>query len=357
MARQLITTHEMEGMRVLGGKKGTSRIGKVRRTVFHPTEKRVVGFIIKRPDLLWMFHRKDKFVAIDGFDLEDGRMVIKQDPAATDNAACKRMGVNYDECILWVGLPVMTQDGQAFGVVGNVEFDLSNGDVVSFATDSGMANNALLGRRNISADAIKGFRRGMGTALKTPDVEGEEVELGAMLVDDSVKDLVAEGGVAEKAGKATAVAMDKVHNVTESVSEKAGEVAEKTGELAQKGAYATGKQLKRSTTMFSDFKKEYNKAVGKPEAKPQSKSTPASGATKAASTNAASKAGSAPATGTKASSTAKSSSTKPAATSSKTATKTTTTAKKTTTTKKPAQKQKGMFASFKDEYNKGRYDK
>lgn len=342
MARQLVTTHEMEGMRVLGGKKGTSRIGKVRRTVFHPTEKRVVGFIIKRPDLLWMFHRKDKFVAIDGFDLEDGRMVIKQDPAATDNAACKRMGVNYDECILWIGLPVMTQDGQAFGVVGNVEFDLSDGDVVSFTTDSGMANNALLGKRTVSADAIKGFRRGMGTALKTPDYEGEEIELGAMLVDDSVKDLVAEGGVAEKAGKATAVAMDKVHNVTESVSEKAGEVAEKTGELAQKGAYATGKQLKRSTTMFSDFKNEYNKAVGKPEQKAQSKS---------ASTSTAKK--------TAASSEAKAASTKSAATGSKTTTKTTTTTttKKTTATKKPAQKKKGMFASFKDEYNKGRNGK
>lgn len=352
MARQLVTTHEMEGMRVLGGKKGTSRIGKVRRTVFHPTEKRVVGFIIKRPDLLWMFHRKDKFVAIDGFDLEDGRMVIKQDPAATDSAACKHLGVNYDQCILWVGLPVMTQDGQAFGVVGNVEFDLDTGDVVSFTTDSGMANNALLGRRNISADAIKGFRRGMGTALKTPDVEGEEVELGAMLVDDSVKDLVAEGGVAEKAGKATAVAMDKVHNVTESVSEKAGEVAEKTGELAQKGAYATGKQLKRSTTMFSDFKSEYDKAVGKPEAKAQAKSGSATGAAKSKPA-ANAKSASSGQSGTKASS---SSAGTPTAKSTTTKKTTTTTAKKTTT-KKPAQKQKGMFASFKEEYNKGRYDK
>lgn len=339
MARQLVTTHEMEGMRVLGGKKGTSRIGKVRRTVFHPTEKRVVGFIIKRPDLLWMFHRKDKFVSIDGFDLEDGRMIIKQDPSATDNAACKALGVNYDECILWVGLPAMTQDGQAFGVVGNVEFDLETGDVVSFTTDSGMANNALLGKRTVSADAIKGFRRGMGTALKTPDYEGEEIELGAMLVDNSVKDLVAEGGVAEKAGKATAVAMDKVHQATESVSEAAGEVAEKTGELAQKGAYATGRQLKRSTTMFSDFKSEYDKAVGKPAPKAQPKTSSSSN--------------SKPASTSKTASTKTTTTTKNAA--GETVKKTTTT--KTTTTKKPAQKKKGMFASFKDEYNKGRYDK
>lgn len=77
MAKNSITTNEIIGTRVIGGKRGTRRIGKVRRIVFHPKEKRVVGFIVKRPDLLWMFHRKDKFVAIDGYDLIDGRICIR----------------------------------------------------------------------------------------------------------------------------------------------------------------------------------------------------------------------------------------------------------------------------------------
>ena len=83
MASKLITTHELTGTRVLGGKKGTKRIGKIRRFVFHPKEKRVIGFVVKRPDLLWMFHRADVFVPIDGYDLVDGRVIIRPDAAAT----------------------------------------------------------------------------------------------------------------------------------------------------------------------------------------------------------------------------------------------------------------------------------
>ena len=64
MASKLITTHELTGTRVLGGKKGTKRIGKIRRFVFHPKEKRVIGFVVKRPDLLWMFHRADVFLSL-----------------------------------------------------------------------------------------------------------------------------------------------------------------------------------------------------------------------------------------------------------------------------------------------------
>ena len=120
MASKLITTHELTGVRVVGGKNGTKRIGKVRRFVFHPKEKRCVGFIVKRPDLLWMFRRKDKFVSIEGYDIVDGRIAIRNVPEATDRAACKALGVNWDDCVLWVGLPVMTEDGTSLGMVGNV---------------------------------------------------------------------------------------------------------------------------------------------------------------------------------------------------------------------------------------------
>ena len=145
MASKLITTHELTGVRVVGGKNGTKRIGKVRRFVFHPKEKRCVGFIVKRPDLLWMFRRKDKFVSIEGYDIVDGRIVVRDVPEATDKAACKALGVNWDDCVLWVGLPVMTEDGASLGMVGNVTFNRVSGVVDTFDTDSGATANALLG--------------------------------------------------------------------------------------------------------------------------------------------------------------------------------------------------------------------
>lgn len=311
-----ITTDSMTGMRVLGGKKGTKRIGKVRRFVFHPRSKRVVGFIVKRPDLLWMFHRKDLFVSIDGYDMVDGRIVVRDVPEATNKGACKALGVDWDDCVLWVGLPVMTEDGTSFGVVGDVTFDRVTGAVRSFETSSGMTANAVLGTRTISADMIKGFRTGMGAALTDASSvgagEGEgEVVLGAILVSDEVKGMGTEGGIAEKAGQATAVAVDKVQN---SVKPAASAAVAATGEAVNKGAYATGRQIAKSKTMFSDFKAEYDKARG-PKPDPAKK--------------AASKASAATSTAKKAG------------------------AKKPV--KKPA-KGKNMFAAFKDEYNKARHD-
>ena len=335
MANKLTTTDELTGVRVIGGKKGTKRIGKVRRFVFHPKEKRVVGFVVKRPDLLWMFRRKDLFVAVSGYEIEDGRIVVSNDPAATNRAACKALGVDWDACVLWVGLPVMTEDGDALGVVGSVTFDRKTGVVDSVTTDSGATANALLGKREIPANLVKGFRRGMGAALAQTGAEGEESEevvLGAILVAEEARDIAVEGGLAEKAGEATAVVVDKAHTAVDKAKPVASAAAKKTGEVVNKGAYATGKQIAATKGMFSGFKEEYDKARGpKPSqekalekaAEPKAEELPAptAQAKKAPAKQGAAKQGAA----------------------------------KKQAAKKPAPK-KNMFSAFQDEYDKARHD-
>ena len=335
MANKLITTDELTGVRVIGGKKGTKRIGKVRRFVFHPKEKRVVGFVVKRPDLLWMFRRKDLFVAVSGYEIEDGRIVVSNDPAATNRAACKALGVDWDACVLWVGLPVMTEDGDALGVVGSVTFDRKTGAVDSITTDSGATANALLGKREIPANLVKGFRRGMGAALAQTGAEGEESEevvLGAILVAEEARDIAVEGGLAEKAGEATAVVVDKAHTAVDKAKPVASAAAKKTGEVVNKGAYATGKQIAATKGMFSGFKEEYDKARGpKPsqekalekadEPKAEELPAPTAQAKKAPAKQGAAKQGAA----------------------------------KKQPAKKPAPK-KNMFSAFKEEYDKARHD-
>lgn len=306
MASKYITTNELTGARVIGGKKGTKRIGKVRRFVFHPKEKRVIGFVVKRPDLLWMFHRSDLFVPIDGYDMVDGRIVIRPEAATSGKAYCKQASLNWDDCVIWVGLPVMSEDGESYGYVGNVAFNRLTGTVKSFETDNGATSNALLGKRTISADMVRGFKRGVGAALAQMGTEGsetDEVQLGAILVSNEVADLNSEGGVAEKAGAATAVAVDKVHTTVDKAKPAVSKAAKATGEAVNKGAYATGKQISKSKHMFQDFKSEYDKAVAP------------SGDAKKASTSAK---------------------------------------KSTSTKKKAAPKKKNMFAAFKEEYDKAR---
>lgn len=330
MANKLITTDELTGVRVVGGKKGTKRIGKVRRFVFHPKEKRVVGFVVKRPDLLWMFRRKDLFVAVNGYEIEDGRIVVSNDSAATNRAACKELGVDWDACVLWVGLPVMTEDGDTLGVVGSVAFDRRTGAIASVTTDSGATANALLGKREIPANLVKGFKRGMGAALAQTGEEGEESEevvLGAILVADEARDIAVEGGLAEKAGEATAVVVDKAHTAVDKAKPVASAAAKKTGEVVNKGAYATGKQIAATKGMFSGFKEEYDKARGpKPS---QEKALEKTGELEADELpEPSSQAEKAPA--------------KQAAT-------------KKQSAKKPAPK-KNMFSAFKEEYDKARHD-
>lgn len=268
VSQKLIETKDLTGLKVWMEKPkkkdpdATKKMGKVRACVFHPKDKRCVGFIVKRPDLALMFHRKDLFVAYNGYDIVDGAIVVSDDPAATDKGACTALGINWDDCVLWVGLPVMCQDGTEFGLVGSVTYDAATGDIVTLDVTQGATANALLGVRHVPADLIRGFRYGMGAELAVADQEMDSVR-GAILVDDAVKELPVEGGFAEKAGEATAVVGDKAHRAVEAAKPKAKEAAAVAGEAATKGAYATGKQIKRASHMFSDFKEEYDKASGK----------------------------------------------------------------------------------------------
>lgn len=264
MASNLMTNDELRGVRVLGGKNGTSHIGKVRRLVFHPRERRVVGFIVKRPDLALMFHRKDLFVSINGFDIVDGRVVVRQTPDATDKGACKALGIDWDICVMWEGLPLMTESGETLGMVGTVTFDRETGAISTVAADAGATANTLLGTRVIPASYIKGFRRGIGVALVQQDEAGaeqdeDEIELGAILVSDEAMKLVAEGSVAEKAGAATAVAVNKVNTTVKPAVTNA---AKATTQAVGKGVRAVGKRAEETKDAFSGFKEEYDKARG-----------------------------------------------------------------------------------------------
>ncbi len=267
MASNLITTKELYNVRVMGGKNATKRIGKVRAFVYHPKERRCIGIMVKRPDFLWMFHRKDLFVSLDGFEFEDGRVVLSDDSKTRDKAACKAIDVRLDDCVIWGGMPVITESGATLGTVGVVTFSLVTGKVESFLVDTGATANALLGTRSVPGNLVLGFRRGIGCALAGEyEGSGENPVLGAILVKDEAAEIAIEGGAAEKAGAATAVAMDKAHTAVDKIKPKVNEAAHAAGDAVNKGAYATGKQIGKATGMFSEFKEEYDKARGpKPE--------------------------------------------------------------------------------------------
>lgn len=264
MRKQEYRTSELAGVAVCEARKPGKRIGKVRRFVFHPRQRRVIGFTVKRPDVALMAHRSDLFVALDAFDVVDGRVQIADVPRATGAGACKRLGVSWGECVLWQGMPLLTEEGQRCGFVGSVRFRTEDGSVLSVSVDRGASAGLLLGVAEVPAEKVLGFKTGIGDALNAD--EGEDFLRGGIVVAPDALSLAAtaEGGLAERAGAASAKAAHKVSEATAGVRAKAKPLADdlshKTGDAVNKGAFAVGRQLSQTRGMFASFKEEYRRA-------------------------------------------------------------------------------------------------
>lgn len=250
--------NELRGVTVYDASKKHKRIGKIHSAIFHPHKRCVIGFTVKRPDIALMMHRSDLFISFDGFDIEEGKVVIDGTKGTTGTAACKRLGVSWDECVIWQGLPLMTEDGRRCGLVGDVLFSTKDGSVESLFVDKGTSAGALLGVAEIPANLVLGFKIGMGDKLTAANEE--DFFQGAIILSEDALAIQAQGGIAERAGRASAVVGHKASQIVDKARPMASDVAQKTGDAVNKGAYSLGKQLSRSRGMFSAFKEEYKKA-------------------------------------------------------------------------------------------------
>ena len=259
-----LTSNAVHKMRVMGGKRGTKHIGRGRSCVFHPKEKRCIGFIVKRPDLLWMVHRKDVFVGLDDFEVIDGHLVVHADAGLSGPRACQALGIDWDKCVIWEGMPLLAPDETVVGYVGNITFNRRSGAVRMIEANNGATSRLLLGALEVPADLVLGFKRGVGADLSLGNgedgSENERVFKGAIMVSDEVWELSPEGGWAEAAGEFTAKAGARIKDAAANAKPKVEAVAKSAGEAVEKGAQAAGRQLEASKGMFSAFKEEYDKA-------------------------------------------------------------------------------------------------
>jgi len=224
------TTKDYRGRKVLGGKKGTRKIGKVLHTVFHPTKPYVVGFIVKRPDFLLMVKRRDRFIAFDAVELVDGRLSPTMGPDSWDEKAIRRLDLDYDKCIIWENMPVRTDDGQEMGTATNITFDARTGKVICVNAGDGALAKSLLGTYDIPLEMIHGY------------------ESGYLVFSDDAALVEASGGLAAKAGAGTAKAGAKMK-----------EAGKKTGEAVNKGAYQLGGALGKTKDAMEASKEKYQR--------------------------------------------------------------------------------------------------
>lgn len=325
----MLTTKEVKGVRVCRphkpGKEYTKdglprhrrKIGKIYKTVFSPDGLKVVGFIVRRPDLLWMFKRPERFLALDAMDIQDGLICPVKGMDSWDERAIKRLDVDYETCIIWEGMDVKTSDGRELGRVDEISFDERTGELNSLFLDDGGTARAIVGSVEIPMELMVGYKNGV------------------LVVQPEAAQLLPTGGLAAKAGEATA----KIGAGAKEGAKKAGQAASKA---VDKGSYGLGKLIgraKRSVTGAVDgFRQEMPaekttpkassgsaakaggakagaaKASGGAKAGAASKGSAAKATSSAAKPAASSKAGAAKSSSGKSASTTKSSSGKSAST-------------------------------------------
>ena len=56
-----------------------AKLGRIRQALYSPDGTRVVGFIVKRPDVVGMVKRQDAFVAVDSLAREGKGLVVTRE--------------------------------------------------------------------------------------------------------------------------------------------------------------------------------------------------------------------------------------------------------------------------------------
>ena len=209
-------------------------VGQIRQVVFTPRGDRVVGFLVRRPDVAGMIRREDAFLALDSFVVGQYGLIATRGDDSFDDAARERLGIDWDSCLIWTGMDAKTTDGKELGWVDDVSFSPKDGRVQSFYVGDGSVAKSLVGNVVIPGEMLRGYKDGY------------------LLVDPKAATLSLDGGLAAKAGEGYARAKQSGKKAVE----QAGKVA---GSAVEKGAYGLGRAIGKAKKNMTQNKDESQK--------------------------------------------------------------------------------------------------
>jgi len=164
-------------------------LGRVNDVLFAPDSKRVVGLVVTRPRLFFLVDLKDRYLALDRVVFSEDRELVVKDPnGAWDKAAAKRLGLSWDDTVIWVGMPARTEGRSKLGAVRDGIFELTTGELTHIGLTGGLTTDAAIGVRDLPASFVRGF-------------DGE-----AVVFADDAATVETSGGAAAAAGKSAVVA-------------------------------------------------------------------------------------------------------------------------------------------------------
>ena len=210
--------------------KELKRLGKTHNLVFSPEGTKVVGLMVRRPDIAGMVKRRDVFLAIDSLAITKLGIIAYRGGESFDDAARKRMNLNWDSCLIWAGMDVKTKSDKVLGRISDISFSPITGQVTYFYISDGAVADSLVGMIKISPDLVIGHKSGY------------------MIVSDEASSLKLSGGLAQTAGQASAKAKAKGRQAGKKASEAVGA-----------GSFKLGRQIGRTRNAFSAFAEEFEK--------------------------------------------------------------------------------------------------
>lgn len=213
------------------------RYGKVHNLVFSPDSRRVVGIMVRRPDVAGMVKQDDRFVPLDCIEFHEGGLLCAGTKESFDEEACKRLGLDLDSCIIWEGADVICESGKFLGYVMDASFDVATGDVDCFCANEGNAAGGLVGYFEIPAAWVVRYDK------------------GRMIVRDAAADLELSGGLAAKAGEGYAHAKDEAKKATAKFDDAAAKAVDK-------GSRGLGKMIGKARRKVQEAKESYDEAAG-----------------------------------------------------------------------------------------------
>ena len=220
-------------------KERTSKLGRVHMAVFSPDSTRVVGLMVRRPDVVGVVKVDDAFLALDSFELGERCLVVTRPKDGLDDAARRRLGLDWDSCVMWLGMDARTREGEELGYVTDAEYDPATGAVERYLVTTGSVSKALVGTVDVTPDMVLGYSR------------------GCMVVDSKGRSLEPEGGFAAAAGEGYARAKVEAKAAGQKAGAVASEAGQKAGaaasEAVDKGSYAFGRWLGKTKRALDEY--------------------------------------------------------------------------------------------------------
>ncbi len=146
---------ELAGRQVLGSK--GKRRGKIIDVLFHPSEARAVGYVVKPSNILYVLERRPRYLALSAVSFDDdGNAVLASSGLPSSKSGQKAAGLGWDESSYWRGMAVRAEDGDKIGAVQDVIISLKTGAVRGLRISTGVVGDVAVGRLEVPAEYIVG---------------------------------------------------------------------------------------------------------------------------------------------------------------------------------------------------------